>query len=129
MAMPAFVYRSFFGGYGVKSFERSTLALCGIGPISETLLGGAGAGCERRSGKWLDLMKRLAEEDSSPQVARRRRFVKALRNAAVLLAGSYAAYVLAASRGKAWWHAPSDGNGAAREINVAELEMRASANV
>jgi putative NADPH-quinone reductase len=112
MGMPAIVYRTYFGSYGVKSFERSTLALCGIGPISETLLGGAGGQCVSRAQRWLDLMETLAEEDGSPDVQRRRQFIRRAARAGVLLVASYAAYLLIASRGNAWYRAPSP-NGAA----------------
>lgn len=100
MGMPALIYRTYFGGYALKSFERSTLALCGIGPIFETLLGGAGGKCEKRVQKWLSLMERLAERDGAPEIQRRRELAKRGTRIALLLAGSFAAYVLAASRGK-----------------------------
>lgn len=52
MGMPAFIYRAYFGAHGVKSFERSVLTMCGISPVSEMLLGGAGGNCEGRTRKW-----------------------------------------------------------------------------
>lgn len=109
MGMPAFIYRSYFGGYGVKSFQRSTLALCGVGPISETLLGGAGG--ESRKYKWLDLMEKLAEIDGSPEITRRRQAMNRAARAVFLLGASYVAYMLAASRSKAWFQAPTHANG------------------
>jgi putative NADPH-quinone reductase len=39
MGMPAFVYRWYFGAHSLKCLKRSILGLCGIGPISESLLG------------------------------------------------------------------------------------------
>ena len=41
MGMPSSVYRLFFGAHGVKSFEGSVLAIAGIKPIRDTLIGGA----------------------------------------------------------------------------------------
>lgn len=127
MGMPAFFYRTAFGGFGVKGFERSTLALCGIGPISETFLGGAGGESKKRGYAWLDLMERLAEQDSTPEVQRRRRFVRAAARAALLLAGSYAAYLLVASTSKTWMRTPAEaaGNGAVTGSVTAETEALA----
>lgn len=115
MGMPAFIYRSVFGAYGVKGFERSALALCGIKPIDETLIGGAGGECAARSAKWLDLMDKFAEQDASPELRRRRRFVRRLARNAVLLAVSYAAYVIATSTSRGWMQPTHiQGNGDAR---------------
>jgi putative NADPH-quinone reductase len=102
MGMPALIYRTYFGDYGVKSFERSTLALCGVGPIEETLLGGAGGESMVRGARWLDLMEKLAEDDASPERRLRRLFAKRIARALVFLAVSYAAYVIAASTSKTW---------------------------
>lgn len=105
MGMPAFIYRSYFGAYGVKSFERSALALCGIRPIDETLLGGAGKSVVRGA-KWLDLMDKIAEEDSSPQLRRQRRIVLRIVRTALMLGISYATYAIASSTAKAWLRTP-----------------------
>lgn len=102
MGMPAFIYRTYFRGYGVKSFERGVLGLCGISPVTQTLLGGAGADCELRASKWLDLMAQLAERDAHPEVWQRREMLRRTLRALALLGGCYAAYVLAASRTNAW---------------------------
>lgn len=102
MGMPAFIYRSVFGAYGVRGFERSTLALCGIKPIDETLIGGAGGECGARSAKWFDWMNTLAEQDSSPELHRRRQLVRRLARNVALLAVSYAAYVIASSASRGW---------------------------
>jgi putative NADPH-quinone reductase len=104
MGMPAFVYRAFFGAYGVKSFERSVLAFCGISPITQTLLGGAGGNCACRVRKWLDGMPALAERDAHPQEWRRRTLLRRVLGVFALLGASYAAYVLSASKGTAWLH-------------------------
>lgn len=114
MGMPALLYRTYFGGYGVKGFERSTLALCGVAPISETLLGTAGGNCTMRAAKWLDMMERLAEEDGSPEIVRRRRFAMRAARAGLLLAGSYVAFLLAASRSQSWLRASASSDGEAQ---------------
>jgi putative NADPH-quinone reductase len=108
MGMPAFIYRTYFGAYGVKSFERSALRLCGIAPVSETLLGGAGGDCERRVRKWFELMETLAEADADPKAARLRKSVRTAVRALLVLGGSYAAFLLAASISESWFRA-SDG--------------------
>lgn len=106
MGMPAFIYRSVFGGYGVKAFERSTLALCGVRPIEETLLGMAGDSRVRGS-KYIDLMDVLAKEDGAPDLRRRRELMRGIIRTALLLAGSYAAYVVMSSTGKTWMRKPA----------------------
>lgn len=127
MGMPAFIYRMMFGGYGVKGFERSTLMLCGIGPISETLLGGAG-GSRVRGSKYVDLMDELAQEDGEPEVRRRRELVGGIVRTAGLLAASYAAYVVLSSTGKAWFRAPAE-KGASETGTAAGIETRTTAPV
>jgi len=42
MGMPAAAYRLLYGAHGVKGFESSILAMAGIRPIRETLIGGVG---------------------------------------------------------------------------------------
>jgi putative NADPH-quinone reductase len=42
MGMPAAAYRLLFGAHGVKGFESGILAMAGIKPIRETLIGGVG---------------------------------------------------------------------------------------
>lgn len=108
MGMPAFIYRTVFGGYGVKSFERSTLAFSGIGPITETLLGGAGENRTRAS-RWLDLMDELAAQDCMPETARRSERRKQVARALALLSVSYAAYIAISVAGKGWLRAPKPG--------------------
>lgn len=112
MGMPAIVYRTYFGAYGVKGFERSTLSLCGIGPVDDTFLGGAGGESTVRGAKWLDLMDELAAQDTAPEARRRSELFATLARAFVVLAGSYAAYVLAASLSKGWFRQPPGDGGA-----------------
>lgn len=102
MGMPAFIYRTYFGGYGVRGFERSILSFCGVAPVQETLLGGAFADCESRALKWIDRMERLAVRDADPLAWRRRRLIGRTVRALLGLGISYAAYVLAASQGSSW---------------------------
>jgi putative NADPH-quinone reductase len=40
MGMPALLYRLLYGAHGVKAFNRSILAISGVGPIATTCLGG-----------------------------------------------------------------------------------------
>jgi hypothetical protein len=49
MGMPGFFYRWIFGAFAERALERSTLKLCGIGPIRRSIIGGVGskAACQR----------------------------------------------------------------------------------
>jgi putative NADPH-quinone reductase len=59
MGMSALVYRWYFGAHALKSLERSVLALVGIRPIRETLIGMMGFANERKRKAWLDRMRAL----------------------------------------------------------------------
>jgi len=61
MGMPAAVFRIWFLGHGVKSLERSILAVAGIKPIRETLFGNVEAVGDATRRKWIDRMRRLGE--------------------------------------------------------------------
>lgn len=61
MGMPAGAYRVFFGAHGVKGFERSILAMGGIKPIRETLIGGVGALSSKNIETLLVRMRRMGE--------------------------------------------------------------------
>jgi len=58
MGMPAVAFRWYYFSHGVKSLERSILAFCGIGPISESMLGGV-EGSPAKRVKWLEEMTEL----------------------------------------------------------------------
>lgn len=57
MGMPALVYRWYFGAHSLKSLERNVLGFCGIGPISESLIGMIEAKDGTRREKWLAKMR------------------------------------------------------------------------
>ena len=57
MGMPAFLYRWYFGGHGLRGLERSILRFTGIKPVRETLFGGVGDADEARRRRWLDRMR------------------------------------------------------------------------
>jgi putative NADPH-quinone reductase len=59
MGMPAFVYRWYFGGHGLKSLERSILALAGVGPIRESLIGRVEDRSVTSRGRWMIRMQAL----------------------------------------------------------------------
>jgi putative NADPH-quinone reductase len=59
MAMPASVYRWYFGAHGLKSLERSVLAFAGIRPIRASLIGGVEARSAEYRGRWLIRMQEL----------------------------------------------------------------------
>ena len=57
MGMPAFMYRWYFGGHGLRGLERSILRFAGIKPVRETLIGMIGDIGEARLQRWLDRMR------------------------------------------------------------------------
>ncbi len=61
MGMPALVYRWYFRAHSVRSLERNVLGFVGIGPVSETLVGGAAGLSAQDSSRWLSRMRALGE--------------------------------------------------------------------
>lgn len=59
MGMPALVYRWYFRAHSLKSLERNILGFCGIGPISETLIGVVEAKSAARRQRDLQRMREL----------------------------------------------------------------------
>jgi len=55
LGMPAPLYRTVFGGFGVRAFERGVLRLSGIAPIRTTYLGQVEESAARRA-RWLQDM-------------------------------------------------------------------------
>jgi putative NADPH-quinone reductase len=62
MGMPALVYRWYFGAHSLKSLERNILKFCGIGPVSESIIGMIEQKDDSRRKKWLERMKKLGKE-------------------------------------------------------------------
>jgi putative NADPH-quinone reductase len=58
MGMPAFIYLTVFGAFGVRGFERGVLQLSGMGPVRHTFLGQVDGTSGRRA-RWLEQMHRL----------------------------------------------------------------------
>ncbi|MEF3062830.1 NAD(P)H-dependent oxidoreductase [Ralstonia solanacearum] len=56
MGMPALLYRWYFGAYGVRGFERSTLSFAGIKPVRRNLFGLTDADEGRRL-RWIAKMR------------------------------------------------------------------------
>jgi putative NADPH-quinone reductase len=56
MGMPVFLYRWYFGAYGLRSFERSMLAFAGIRPIRESLFG-LSLSDEKKRVSWIEEMR------------------------------------------------------------------------
>jgi putative NADPH-quinone reductase len=52
MGMPAFLYRWYFGAFGVRGFERSMLGFAGIKPIRQNYFGLASADDTKRA-RWI----------------------------------------------------------------------------
>lgn len=62
MGMPALAYRWYFRAHSLKSLERNILGFCGIGPISETLIGMIEHADGDRREKWLERMYAFGTE-------------------------------------------------------------------
>jgi putative NADPH-quinone reductase len=92
MGMPAFFYRARFGAHALKAFALN-LGMCGIAPVRETLIGGAGNVCARSSRRLFDRMARLAVRDGERSRERAVTVPAALAAAGLAAAGAYAAYV------------------------------------
>ncbi len=56
MGMPVLFYRWYFGGYGVRSFERSMLSFAGMKPIRESFYGLTLAD-EKKRAHWIEDMR------------------------------------------------------------------------
>lgn len=61
MGMPAFFYRWWFFGHGLRGMRRNILKFVGLGPVKETLFGMIEPAGDRKRRKWLDQMRRLGE--------------------------------------------------------------------
>lgn len=59
MGMPAFLYRWWYGGFGVRGLERSILNFVGFRPVRRSLFGGVETASASRHGVWLDDMRAL----------------------------------------------------------------------
>src|ERR1017187_7064877 len=57
MGMPVLLYRWYFGGYGLRAFERSMLSFAGIKPVRESLYGLSFAD-EKKRARWIEDMRR-----------------------------------------------------------------------
>jgi putative NADPH-quinone reductase len=92
MGMPALVYRTYFGAHMIKSVKQD-LALCGIAPVFETLVGnveGAGPACKRR---WFKNMARLARRDARKRRGAATAVARITGAAAAAAVGGYLLYV------------------------------------
>ena len=56
MGMPVLVYRWYFRAHSLKSLERNILGFCGIGPITESLIGMIEAPDNANRERWLAKM-------------------------------------------------------------------------
>jgi putative NADPH-quinone reductase len=59
MGMPAFIYRWYFGAFGVRAMEGSMLGLSGFRPIRRTLIGGIADLTPVRAADLLETMRQL----------------------------------------------------------------------
>ncbi|WP_159591027.1 NAD(P)H-dependent oxidoreductase [Chelativorans xinjiangense] len=59
MGMPAFAYRWWFLGHGLRGMRRSILKFVGLSPVRETLFGMIEGASDDRRRTWLDRMRAL----------------------------------------------------------------------
>ncbi len=59
MGMPAFVYRWYFLAHSLRSLKRNILGFCGIGPVSESVIGMVESPNGAKREKWLARMRAL----------------------------------------------------------------------
>lgn len=57
MGAPAFVYRWWYGGFGVRGLKRSILGFVGFAPVRITLLGMVGSASATKRAAWLRRMR------------------------------------------------------------------------
>jgi putative NADPH-quinone reductase len=62
MGMPVIFYRWYFGAHGLKSLEQCVLRFCGMGPISETLIGGIDTMDKDTARAWIDQLAGLGRD-------------------------------------------------------------------
>jgi putative NADPH-quinone reductase len=55
MGMPALFYRTIMGAHSVRSFKRNILEMCGIDPVTSSLIGNV-EGSARHRKRWLEQM-------------------------------------------------------------------------
>lgn len=59
MGMPAFLYRWWYGGFGVRGLERNILNFVGFRPVRTSLLGMVESASPARREAWLNAMRSL----------------------------------------------------------------------
>ena len=59
MGMPATVYRLFYLAHSLRSLKRNILALVGIGPVRDTIIGGVETLSQAAREAWLEELRRL----------------------------------------------------------------------
>jgi putative NADPH-quinone reductase len=58
MGMPTWIYRWYFGAFGVRGFAKSVLSFAGIRPVRTTLYGGLASADAQQQAGWLEEMRR-----------------------------------------------------------------------
>jgi putative NADPH-quinone reductase len=97
MGMPAFVYRRLLHAHTVKSLVLN-LKMCGISPVTTTIIGAVGEAGQLRLTCWTRRMERLARRDAQPTRRKSAAVTVAelLLTSALLAGGAYLAYVAVA---------------------------------
>ena len=103
MGMPALMYRSFMGTHSVRALER-ILALAGVRPARELLIGNLFSSNESTHRRWFSAVRAAAAADCRPAGGALRRLS---RSAAGIVAGAAAGYAAYASLQWARYGSPS----------------------
>lgn len=61
MGMPGAAYRVFYFAHSLRSLKRNILALVGIGPVRDTVIGGMGTRSDESRRRCLERMRRMGE--------------------------------------------------------------------
>jgi putative NADPH-quinone reductase len=92
MGMPAFAYRSYFGGHSLKAIALG-LRMCGVTPVRTTIIGAVGDASERRRRCWFERLARTAVADARPGKTITQRTAHAVAFAVLGSAAAYLGYV------------------------------------
>lgn len=61
MGMPGAVYRAFYFAHSLRSLKRNILALVGIAPVRDTVIGGIAGRSDADRKRWLERLRRMGE--------------------------------------------------------------------
>ena len=62
MGMPALIYRTFYLAHSLRSLKRNILALVGIGPVRDTVIGAIETRSAASRTRWLERLRRMGAQ-------------------------------------------------------------------